>query len=146
MRLGLYALLVSVMFIGGVRAHSSSQGDLTFVHAHAYATIGAARAGAVFVTIRNDAAEADALIGVEFEGSARAELHTHEHENGTMKMRPVEQITVPGQGEAKLQPGGDHIMLMGLKSGLVADYTHDLVLIFRKAGRIPVEFVVEERN
>ena len=146
MRLGLYALLVSVMFIGGVRAHSSSQGDLTFVHAHAYATIGAARAGAVFVTIRNDAAEADALIGVEFEGSARAELHTHKHENGTMKMRPVEQITVPGQGEAKLQPGGDHIMLMGLKAGLKPDQSHDLVLIFRDAGRVPVQFTVEERN
>lgn len=146
MRLGLYALLVSVMFIGGVRAHSSSQGDLTFVHAHAYATIGAARAGAVFVTIRNGAAEADALIGVESGDAARAELHTHIHENGRMMMRPVEQIAIPAGGEAKLQPGGDHIMLMGLKSGLVADYTHDLVLIFRKAGRIPVEFVVEERN
>ncbi len=146
MRLGLYALLVSIMCIGGVRAHSSSQGDLTFVHAHAYATIGVARAGAVFVTIRNDGAEADALIGVESGDAARAELHTHIHENGRMMMRPVEQITIPAGGEAKLQPGGDHIMLMGLKSALVADYPYDLVLIFRKAGRVPVEFVVEKRN
>lgn len=146
MRLGLYALLVSIICLGGAQAHSSTHGDLTFVHAHAYATIGVARAGAVFVTIRNDGSEDDALVGVESEDAARAELHTHIHQNGRMMMRPVEQITIPAGGEAKLQPGGDHIMLMGLKSALVADYAHDLVLVFRKAGRVPVEFVVEKRN
>lgn len=146
MRLGLYALLVSIICLGGAQAHSSTHGDLTFVHAHAYATIGVARAGAVFVTIRNDGSEDDALVGVESEDAARAELHTHIHQNGRMMMRPVEQITIPAGGEAKLQPGGDHIMLMGLKSALVADYAHDLVLVFRKAGRVPVGFVVEKRN
>ena len=57
-------LLAILLGLGlqNVSAHEYRKGDLTFVHAHAYATIGAARAGAVFVTIRNDAAEADAFV------------------------------------------------------------------------------------
>ncbi|WP_281019307.1 MULTISPECIES: copper chaperone PCu(A)C [unclassified Minwuia] len=127
-------------------AHEYQKGDLSILHPYAYATIGAARAGAVFVTLRNDGAKDDALLGVESGDAARAELHTHIHENGRMMMRPVEQIAIPAGGEAKLQPGGDHIMLMGLKAGLQADYSHDLVLIFRDAGRVPIEFVVETRD
>lgn len=145
MRLLLITAMAMLAALGPVQAQTSKQGDLTFVRAYAFASIGAARAGAVFVTIRNAGAD-DALIGVGFEGSARAELHTHKHENGTMKMRPVAQITVPAGGEVKLQPGGDHIMLMGLKSGLKAGNPHELVLIFRDAGRVPVAFAVEERN
>ena len=141
-------LLAIMLGLGlqNVSAHEHQKGDLSIIHPYAYASIGAARAGAVFVTLRNGGTQDDALLGVEFEGSARAELHTHKHENGTMKMRPVEQITVPGQGEAKLQPGGDHIMLMGLKRGLELNQSHDLVLIFRDAGRVSVQFTVEERN
>ena len=127
-------------------AHDFEKGDLTIIDPHAFASIGAARAGAVFVTIRNRGAAGDALTAVEYGGSARAELHTHLHENGTMKMRPVEQIDVPAQGEARLQPGGDHIMLMGLTSALKADNTYDLVLVFRDAGRVPVQFTVVNRN
>lgn len=134
------------MGLQSASAHEYEKGDLSIIHPFAYASIGAARAGAVFVTLRNGGTQDDVLLGVEFEGSARAELHTHMHENGTMKMRPVEQIMVPAQGEAKLQPGGDHIMLMGLKAGLKTDQSHDLVLIFRDAGRVPVQFTVEERD
>lgn len=127
-------------------AHEYQKGDLSILHPYAYATIGAARAGAVFVTLRNDGAKDDALLGVESGDSARAELHTHIHQNGKMMMRPVEQIAVPAGGEAKLQPGGDHIMLMGLKAALQADHPYKLVLIFRDAGRVPIEFVVETRD
>jgi len=127
-------------------AHEYQKGDLNILHPYAYASIGMARAGAVFVTLRNDGAKDDALLGVESGDAARAELHTHIHRNGKMMMRPVEQIAVPAGGEAKLQPGGDHIMLMGLKAALQADYPYELVLIFRDAGRVPIEFVVEERD
>ncbi|MDF1735794.1 MAG: copper chaperone PCu(A)C [Minwuia sp.] len=141
-------LLALMLGLGlqGASAHDYQKGDLSIIHPYAYASIGVARAGAVFVTLRNGGARDDALLGVEFDGSARAELHTHKHENGTMKMRPVEQIMVPAQGEANLQPGGDHIMLMGLESALKLNQSRDLVLIFRDAGRVPVQFTVVERD
>jgi len=44
------------------------------------------------------------------------ELHTHLHEGGVMKMRPVASIDVKAKGEALLQPGGLHVMLIDLKA------------------------------
>ena len=45
----------------------------------------------------------------------RAELHTHLHENGVMKMRQVESIEVPAKGEVALKPGSFHIMLFEVR-------------------------------
>ena len=44
----------------------------------------------------------------------RPELHTMTEENGVMKMRPLSAIEVKADAEASLQPGGMHLMLMGL--------------------------------
>ena len=35
-----------------------------------------------------------------------------------MKMRPIEAVEVPAHGSATLQPGGHHVMFMGLKATL----------------------------
>ncbi|MDF1721799.1 MAG: copper chaperone PCu(A)C [Minwuia sp.] len=137
-------VLLLVAVLNPAAARETKVGDLTLIHPHAFATIGRAGTGAVFLTIRNSGVE-DRLIGVESSDAVRAELHTHIHDNGRMMMREVEGITIPAKGEAALQPGGDHIMLMGLKGPLVVDHVHDLVLIFRDAGRAPVEFVIEKR-
>jgi len=58
------------------------------------------------------------------------ELHTHITEDGMMKMRPVERIDVPAHGAVELQPGGFHLMLIGLKRGLAPDDSVELRLIF----------------
>lgn len=46
------------------------------------------------------------------------ELHTHVNEGGMMKMRPVKDIEIKAKGEAVLQPGSLHIMLINLKKTL----------------------------
>lgn len=46
------------------------------------------------------------------------ELHTHTNDNGVMKMRPVPSIDIKAKGEAVLQPGGLHVMLIDLKAPL----------------------------
>lgn len=105
----------------------------------ARATAGPARNGATFLTVRNAGAEADRLIGAKTPVAERAELHTHLHENGVMKMRPVEAIAVPAGGVATLEPGGDHIMMMGLKAPLKEGESFPLTLIFEKAGEVTVD-------
>jgi copper(I)-binding protein len=65
-------------------------------------------------------------------------LHTHLHENGVMKMRPIDGIVIPAHGMAELKPGGDHVMLMGLKAPLKMGDHFPLVLVLEKAGKIPV--------
>ncbi|WP_421189832.1 copper chaperone PCu(A)C [Aeromonas enteropelogenes] len=66
---------------------------------------------AAFMVLKNDADQAVKLVAASSSAAGRAELHTHLHENGVMKMRQVESIEIPAKGEVVLKPGSLHIML-----------------------------------
>ncbi|WP_421200767.1 copper chaperone PCu(A)C [Aeromonas enteropelogenes] len=66
---------------------------------------------AAFMVLKNDADQAVKLVAASSPAAGRAELHTHLHENGVMKMRQVESIEIPAKGEVVLKPGNLHIML-----------------------------------
>ena len=66
---------------------------------------------AAFMVLKNDADQPVKLVAAASAAAGRAELHTHLHENGVMKMRQVESIEIPAKGEAVLKPGSLHIML-----------------------------------
>ncbi|MFM5082942.1 copper chaperone PCu(A)C [Aeromonas veronii] len=66
---------------------------------------------AAFMVLKNDADQPVRLVVAASAAAGRAELHTHLHENGVMKMRQVENIEIPAKGEAVLKPGSLHIML-----------------------------------
>ncbi|HHP5405504.1 TPA: copper chaperone PCu(A)C [Aeromonas veronii] len=66
---------------------------------------------AAFMVLKNDADQSVKLVAAASAAAGRAELHTHLHENGVMKMRQVESIEIPAKGEAVLKPGNLHIML-----------------------------------
>ena len=99
------------------------------------------RPGAAWLTVRNKGG-ADRLLGAESPAAGRIEIHTHIHEGGVMKMRRVEAIDIPAGGEAALEPGGDHLMLFGLKAGLAPGDSFPLTLLFEKAGPVTVEMRV----
>lgn len=134
----------------GGHAHSHNHGgmqmaqagDLTIETPFARATAGPAKNGAAFLTVKNAGAEADRLIAAKAPVADRVELHTHLHENGVMKMRQVEAVEVPAGGEAALQPGGDHVMLMGLKAPLKEGESFPLTLVFEKAGEVTVDVMI----
>ena len=66
---------------------------------------------AAFMVLKNDADQPVKLVAAASAAAGRAELHTHLHENGVMKMRQVENIEIPAKGEVVLKPGSLHIML-----------------------------------
>lgn len=111
--------------------------------AWARASIGNAPAGAAFLTVKSGGA-ADRLIGAKGDVAKKIELHTHIHDGGVMMMRQVEAIEVPAGGVAMLKPGGNHVMLIGLKAPLMEGESFPLTLMFEKAGEIKV--VVEIRG
>ncbi len=110
--------------------------------AFARATIGRARNGAAYLVLRNTGTEDDRLVGARSAAAARVSLHTHLHEGGVARMRPVEAIGVPAGGTAALRPGGDHLMAMGLKAPLEEGGTLALVLVFERAGEIALEIPI----
>jgi periplasmic copper chaperone A len=118
-------------------AGSSSNDKTVFAeNAFARATIGAGKTGVVYLTIHNPTDTPDSLIGASTVVAKRAATHTHLHENGVMKMRPVESIEIPARGMAILKPGGDHLMLMGLTAPLKKGDHFSVTLVFRNAGEI----------
>lgn len=123
-------------------AHEVKQGDLTIDHPWARASAGPARNSAAFMTIHN-AGKADRLVAAAGDVAERVELHTHLMEGNVMKMRQVEAIDVPAEGMAKLQPGGFHVMLIGLHEPLKEGDSFPLTLTFEKAGKVTLEVAVE---
>ncbi len=71
--------------------------------------------------------------------AARAiELHTVISEGGMMKMRPVPKMEVKAGGETKLQPGGLHIMLIGMKEPIKEGASVSLTLNFDDGSKLSV--------
>lgn len=102
--------------------------------------------GAVYMTLTNVGSETDRLLEGSGEVAETVELHTHLMENHVAKMRKVEMIEVAAGQPTVLQPGGLHIMLIGLKQPLIAGQTFPLTLRFEKAGEIPVQVTVRGKD
>lgn len=119
-------------------------GDLKIAQIWARETAPTAKSGGSFMIIMNHGSTDDRLIGATGDIAERIELHTHLMDDGVMRMRPVEAIELPAGGEAKLQPGGDHVMFIGLTEPLVEGSEIPVTLIFEEAGEIEVMVKVED--
>lgn len=75
-----------------------------------------APATGAFMVIKNTGDKDVKVLKADNPASRVTELHTHLNENGVMKMRPVPAIDVKAKGQAVLQPGGLHVMMIDLKA------------------------------
>jgi hypothetical protein len=101
--------------------------------------------GAAYMVIDNKGGEPDALIGAEADFCDTVEIHeTSMMEGDMMQMQPVERIEIPAGGSATLEPGGYHVMLIGINESLDPGDTVTLTLIFEKAGAVQVQAEVRE--
>ena len=100
--------------------------------------------GAGYLSIANTGKAADALIGVETTAAKSAGVHRSAMAGEVMTMRPVTALAIaPGQ-TVTLQPGGDHIMMVGLTRALSQGEKIPVTLVFQKAGRIQIALLVEK--
>jgi len=138
------AVLAALVLVVSVAACSSggggaSGGKMTVSGAWARTSTGMAMAGAAYLTIANGTSQADALLKVSTPAAATPELHeTKAGASGMMAMHPVDRISIPAGGTVTLEPGGFHIMLIGLTGELKAGTTIVLTLTFEKAGEVTV--------
>ena len=92
-----------------------------------------------YLMIHNHGRKADRLIGVSADFAARSEIHEMIHDNGVMKMRPLDGgIEIPAGGMVTLKPGGMHLMLMGLAEPLEPGRMLELTLEFASGHSITV--------
>ena len=125
-------------------AHQFEVGSITIGHPWTRATPPSATVGAGYASFTNRGKTADRLIGATSPVAAKVELHSMTMDGGIMKMRPLpDGIEIPAGGTASLAPGGNHLMLIGLKAPLVKGTMVPLKLQFAKAGTVKVELKVE---
>jgi copper(I)-binding protein len=134
------AALTAAAGLGPARAGSE---DVVVDDAWARATIGTARPGAAYLTLRNAGDAALTLTGVAAPVAARAEIHRSSmNEKGVSSMTPAGDIAIePGEIVA-LEPGGLHVMLMGLQSPLDEGGAFELTLTFADGSEATVPVAV----
>lgn len=125
-------------------AHDYSVGALKIVHPWARATPNGAIAGAGYLTITNTGKTPERLTGGSTPIAGKFEIHEMSMTGGVMRMRPVAGglVIAPGQ-TVKLEPGGYHVMLIGLKRPLKAGEAIPATLTFQNAKPLKVQFNVE---
>ncbi|MEO1041967.1 MAG: copper chaperone PCu(A)C [Pseudomonadota bacterium] len=88
--------------------------------------------------------EADRLVAAEVEGIGTTELHTvEETADGVMKMRPVASYDLPAGGSLRLEPGGNHLMLMAISQPLEAGQMRKATLRFESGAEAVVDLEVK---
>lgn len=148
MRMAWIAAAAGFAFAGfAAQAHEYKVGDLTIEHPWARPTAGPNMLGAAYMTLKNGGKEADTLQSASSPGAGMVMIHQNiQGANGVMEMRHVEGgLTVPPGGTVALQPGGYHIMLMGLKHNLEEGKSFPLKLSFAHAGDVDVEVKIEKK-
>lgn len=128
---------MALLLMAGLPAMAADTGPIQLENAFTRAAP-AGGVGGFFVTIIN-AGAADRLIGIASPVAGKAELHETMSDNGVMKMRGVASLPVPANGKVALQPGGYHVMLIGLTQPLVVGQSVPVTLTFEKAGAITVQ-------
>ena len=99
--------------------------------------------GGVFMTIHNTTATDDTLVSASSPVAQAVEIHETVEDNGMMRMRQlVDGLPVPAGAVVMLQPGGYHIMLIGVNAALDEGDTLPLTLVFAVAGEMTVEVPV----
>ncbi len=126
-------------------AHEYKIGDLVIHHPWTRATAPGAPVAGGYAEIHNMGAAPDRLLSATFEGASAVEIHEMKMEGDVMKMGEVPGgLEIPAGGMAVLEPGGFHIMFMGLSRQLKEGEKIKGTLVFEKAGKIEVEFAVDK--
>lgn len=101
---------------------------------------------AVFGTLTNASASAVTLVGAASSAAGMVQLHeTSADGSGGMSMQEKEGgFAIPAGGELRLEPGGDHIMLMDLTAPLLAGDAVEVTLQFAGGAELPITATVKD--
>lgn len=108
----------------------------------------------VYATLRNAGNAPVALVRVRSRAGSSAELHRSAAMHGdtmggaamaAMGMAPLDRLVIPPHGTAALKPGGDHVMVLGLRHPLAAGAAFPVTFAFSDGRTVTVRVPVENR-
>lgn len=143
----LISIVASVLFglsaLSPAFAHEYNVGSIHIIHPWSRETPKGASVAAGYMIIENNGKVPDRLIGGSAEIAGRFQIHEMKTENGVMHMRELEKgVVIPAGGSIRFAPNGYHLMLLDLKQRPVQGKPFMGTLVFEKAGKVEVKFVV----
>jgi hypothetical protein len=110
-----------------------SWAEVTVTDAWARATMPGQKVSGAYMNLRSDA---DArLIGATSPAIPRVEIHEMKMDGDVMRMREVKAVDLPRGKTVALEPGGYHIMLMGLPKPIAPGEVVPLTLTIESGGK-----------
>ena len=97
---------------------NSNQDSIVFHGAYTFETFDGQRACAVYVSIFNNTNKDFVIESISTKVASKAEIHEIETEKEIIKMKKRENFLIKSKQQVYFQPGGTHLMLMGLKKKL----------------------------
>ncbi|MUZ74876.1 copper chaperone PCu(A)C [Agrobacterium vitis] len=125
------------------QAITATLGSLKISGGYLKAMIPGQPVGGGFVTINNTGSVEDKLIAISSPRAMRVELHEMVMQGTIMKMRKIpDGFAIAPGATLKMEPGGYHLMFMGVQMPFKADQTVPVTLTFEKAGKLELAMPV----
>jgi len=99
---------------------------------------------AAYFSLHNHTSNDDELIGAASTIAEAAEIHESKMVNDVMTMNMVSSVPLKAGDELAFEPGGLHVMLVGVKQELKVGDEFHLVLKFKNHADITVNVKVEQ--
>lgn len=135
--------LVMLLSAGGmVQAETGPTGGVIVEKAWSRATVPGARAAAIYMLLTNRGTEAVTVVSLSTDVARMTEAHQTINEDGMMRMRPAENLLIAAGDSLVFEPGGLHVMLMGLQRQLSAGDTYTLQITLSDGQQLETEVLV----
>lgn len=128
---------------GATEACVTASRDIAVSHAYVRETITGQNMSAAYFDVKNLGSNPHTVVKIESPVASIVQLHETIEENGMMKMREISQLPLTSHAESHLQPGGMHVMLMGLHHALKAGDQVPFVLSFDDGSTQRIEIPVK---
>jgi len=134
-----------ILIVGPASAHDFKIGQIEIKHPWSRPTPPSAPVAGGYMKLTNTGIEADRLVEVVSPIAERAEIHRSVVENGIASMRPTEGLAVDPGATVDFEAEKLHVMFIKPKSQLKDGEKFPATLVFEKAGRVEIEFMVQAR-
>lgn len=135
-------ILPAILMLSLLASATAVAGELEVGEARVREVLPGRSVTAGFFTVTNHTGRDCVLRGGETPAAGAVEVHGHQHEDGMVRMRRVQELRVPTGEIVALEPGGYHLMLVETVDFPAPGQAIDMVLDFGDCGTLTVEMPV----
>lgn len=140
-------LILAALTSSQAIAHMHTSETLEIIHPWMWESIPEQKTAAIFMEIKNISNKDDILLSAKSDSADRIEIHSVSLIDGVMKMRNLTDGLPLIHGETTiLKPKDNHVMLFDLKQTFTAGEKVPFTLVFKEAGEVKIDVVIEKRN